>query len=144
MKSGTATGRSRRTSAFTLAEVLAALAFMAIVIPVAVDALHVATLSGEFAVRKAAAARVADRVLNEGIVTTNWNSGGLNGTVVEGGHEFQWTMRNQTWSQDTSLYLLTAEVTFSAGGRQYSVRLHTLANPPSATSGTAGTTMPSP
>ena len=52
MKFAPATGKSRNESAFTLAEVLAALLFMAIVIPVAVEALHVASLSGEIATRK--------------------------------------------------------------------------------------------
>jgi Tfp pilus assembly protein PilV len=62
-----------RTGAFTLAEVLAALLFLAIVIPAAVEALHVASLSGEVAARKGMAARVADRILNESIIMTNWN-----------------------------------------------------------------------
>src|SRR5215469_14289664 len=62
-------------SAFTLAEVLAAMLFLAIVIPAALEALHVAGLAGEVAARKGAAARLADRLLNESIVTTNWNIG---------------------------------------------------------------------
>ena len=45
-------------SAFTLAEVLAAMLFLAIVIPAAVEALHVASLAGEVAARKGAAARI--------------------------------------------------------------------------------------
>ena len=49
--------------------------FMAIVIPAAVEALHVASLAGEVAARKGVAARIADRVLNESIVTTNWSTG---------------------------------------------------------------------
>jgi len=57
------------TAGFTLAEVLAALMFLAIVIPTAVEALHVASLAGEVAAGKSEAARVADRVLNESIVT---------------------------------------------------------------------------
>ena len=57
---------------FTLAEVLAAMLFLAIVIPAAVEVLHVASLAGEVAARKSEAARVADRILNESIVTTNW------------------------------------------------------------------------
>jgi type II secretory pathway pseudopilin PulG len=128
MKFATTTDKKRRASAFTLVEVLAALMFMAIVIPVAVDALRVASLSGEFATRKAEAARVADEVLNESIVTTNWNSA-VNGTVIENGHEFRFTVHTQSWPQDSTLQLLIAEVTFSAGGRQCSVRLNTLANP---------------
>ncbi|MGH8024911.1 MAG: PulJ/GspJ family protein, partial [Limisphaerales bacterium] len=56
--------RRRGQSGFTLAETLAALVFMAIIIPAAVEALHVASGAGEIAVRKGEAARVADRVLN--------------------------------------------------------------------------------
>src|SRR6266567_846947 len=65
-----------RQAAFTLAEVLAALLFMAIVIPVALEGMHVASRAGSVAVRKREAARVAERILNESLVTTNWNNGG--------------------------------------------------------------------
>ena len=102
--------------------------FLAIVIPAAVEALHVASLAGEVAARKGAAARVADKVLNESIVMTNWNLGARNGTVTEGAEEFRWTLTSQTWSQD-SMQLLTAEVKYLAQGRDYSVKLSTLANP---------------
>ncbi len=114
-------------SAFTLAEVLAAMLFLAIVIPAAVEAMHVASLAGEVAARKGAAARVADRVLNESIVMTNWNTGSQNGTVTEGAEQFRWTLNSQTWPVDT-MQLLTAEVKFSAQGHDYSVSLSTLAN----------------
>jgi hypothetical protein len=114
-------------SAFTLAEVLAALLFLAIVIPTAVEALHVASLAGEVAARKAAAARVADRVLNESLVTTNWMGGMQSGTVTEGILDFRWKLTSQSWPQD-SMQLLTSEVTYSAQGKDYSVKLSTLAN----------------
>jgi type II secretory pathway pseudopilin PulG len=117
----------KRSAAFTLAEVLAALLFMAIVIPVVIEAMHVASLSGEVAARKGEAARVADRILSESIVETNWNAGTQNGTVDEGADEFRWTLSSQNWPQDT-MELLTAEVTFSAQGRDYSVKINTLAN----------------
>jgi hypothetical protein len=125
MKFAIATAK-HRASAFTLAEVLAAMLFMAIVIPVAVEALHIASLAGEIGTRKAEAARVADNILNENSVTTNWNQSALSGTSIENGHEFHWTLNNQLWPDDSTMQLLTAEVTFSAGGRQYSVRLNTL------------------
>jgi len=108
---------------FTLVEVLAALMFMAIVIPVTVQALHLSSLSGEVAVRKAEAARVADRVLNEAIVTGNY--GPQNGTITENGREFRWTLRSETWPID-AMQLITAEVTYSAQGRDYPVHLSTL------------------
>ena len=132
MKFATATGKARRAGAFTLAEVLAALMFMAIVIPVVVDAMHVAGQSGEFAARKSAAVRVADKVLNETIASTNWTSS-VSGVVTDSGHDFHWTLNNQSWPQDSALQLVTVEVTFSAGGRECAVHLSTLANVPGAT-----------
>jgi hypothetical protein len=106
---------------------LAALLFVAIVIPTAVEVLHVASLAGEVAARKSEAARVADRVLSESIVTTNWASGVQSGTVSEGILDFRWRLTAESWPQD-SMQLLTAEVTYSAQGKDYSVRMSTLAN----------------
>jgi Tfp pilus assembly protein PilV len=117
----------RGCRAFTLAEVLAALLFLAIVIPTAVEALHVASLAGEVAARKGVAARVADRILSESLVTTNWTSGNQSGTITEGILDFKWKLTSTTWPTDP-MQLLTAEVTFSAQGKDYSVSLSTLAN----------------
>lgn len=136
---GTAVRRARRDSAFTLAECLAAMVFMAIVIPASVEALHVASLSGEVAVRKGEAAHIADRVLNESLVMTNWSSGSQSGTVTEAADDFHWTLNSQNWPKD-NMELLTANVTYSAQGRNFSVSLSTLANLQAETSpmGTSG------
>jgi len=101
--------------------------FLAIVIPTAVEALHVSSRAGEVAARKGAAARIADRILNESLVMTNWNNGVQNGTVSEGALDFQWTLSSQAWPQD-AMQLLTAQVTFQAQGKDFSVKLSTLAN----------------
>jgi type II secretory pathway pseudopilin PulG len=119
----------RRRAAFTLVEVLAAMVFMAIVIPVVVEALHVSSMSGEFAARKSEAARVADKVLNENLSQLNANTSGQSGTVIDNGHEYRWTIASQQWSQDSTMQLITAEVKFSVAGRECSVHLDTLANP---------------
>jgi hypothetical protein len=121
-------------SAFTLAEVLAALLFLAIVIPAAIEAMHVASLAGEVAARKGAAARIADRVLNESLVTTNWSNGTQTGTATENGRSFNWTLTTQSWPQDSALQVVTAEVKFTAQAKEYSVKLDTLALTPGATS----------
>ncbi len=129
MKLTTAIIRPKRPkAAFTLAEVMVALLFLAIVIPVAVKAISIASLAGEVAARKGAAARIADRILNESIVLTNWNNGVQSGTVQEGVLDFHWTLTSQAWPQD-AMQLLTAEVTYQAQGKDYSVKLSTLANP---------------
>src|ERR1044071_3469444 len=89
-----------RTSGFTLAEVLAALLFLAIVIPVAVEALHISSLAGQLAARKGQAAHIADRILNESLVTTNWSRGTQTGTISEGTLDFQYKLSTEIWPQD--------------------------------------------
>lgn len=126
-----AANRRRREAGFTLAEVLAALFFMALVIPVAVEALHIASQTGSTAQRKDEASRVAQTVLNENVLTGNWGQN-TRGTVRRNGHEYQWQLRNETWQLD-AMQLVTAEVVFSAGDRHGSVRMSTLVNPTNAT-----------
>src|SRR5882672_4805431 len=119
----------RSESAFTLVEVLASLVFMAILIPVALEALSIATRAGEVAARKGEAALVAEKVLNENVVTTNWNKTVQSGSVRQGVREFRWTLHNDPWNQDLSqnaMRQLSVEVIYTAQGRDYSVRMSTL------------------
>lgn len=103
--------------------------FLAIVIPVAVEALHLSSRAGEVAVRKGTAARVADRILNESLVLTNWNQGMQSGTASEGTLDFQWTLTSRSWQQG-QMQLVTAQVTYQVQGRDYTVQLSSLANLP--------------
>jgi type II secretory pathway pseudopilin PulG len=120
--------RSRTANAgFTLAEVLAAMLFMAIVIPVAVGALRISSLAGVVATRKAVAARIAERVLNEMIVTGQAQKNAQSGKVQEGPIEYTWTMNIESSGLDT-LRLATVDVTFPAQGKDYDVKLSTLVN----------------
>jgi type II secretory pathway pseudopilin PulG len=115
----------RGVDAFTLAEVLAALMFMAIVIPVAVQGLQIASRAGAVAERKREAARVAERVLNECIVTTNWNQAVQSGTVLEAERKYRWTLRTEAWTE-SAMQLLSVEVTFPVQGQDYTVPMSTL------------------
>src|SRR6267143_700538 len=118
--------RKRNKSGFTLAEVLAALVFMAILIPVALEGLSIASRAGEVATRKSIAALVAESILNETVVTTNYSRSLQNGTVRQGSQAFWWTLKNAPWNKDPNaimVRLLSVEVTFVAQGRDYSVRL---------------------
>ncbi len=131
--SGTQSRRDRSQAGFTLAEVLAALLFMAIVIPVAVQGLQIASRAGTVAERKGEAARVAEKVLNESLVTSNWNKSILNGSVLEGTREYRWTLRSDAWYEDArqdAPHLLSVEVMYSVRNQDYSVRLSTLATAP--------------
>lgn len=129
MKSATSIHKRdvRNCGGFTLAELLAALMFLAIVVPVSVGALRIASLAGEVAARKAVAARVAERVLNESLVMGDWNRSQQSGAITENGVEYRWTLLNERWPVD-EMQLLTAEVSFNAQDREQSVRLSTLVN----------------
>ncbi len=108
---------------------MAALVFMAIVIPVALEALSIASRAGEVAARKSEAALVAQRILTESIVTTNWQSAVQNGVTRQGIRDFRWTLRTEPWNEDpwqSDLRLLSVEVSFPAQGQDYSVKLTTL------------------
>lgn len=117
--------RSWRCCGFTLAEVLAALAFLAILIPVVVECLNIASRAGEVAERKAQAARVAANVLNESIVTTNWAQSSQNGTEEDGAEQYKWTLESDPWNQDP-MRVLTVDVKYTVQGKDYSVQLSTL------------------
>ena len=120
-----ARGGRRGVAGMTLIEVLAALVFMAIVIPIAVEGLRVANLAGLVGQRKLVAARIAERVLNENRVTGQAANASQSGVVREGGLEFRWTIRTENWTEQ-SMRLATVEVTFPVQGRDYDVRLSTL------------------
>jgi type II secretory pathway pseudopilin PulG len=121
--------RTNNFGGFTLAEVLAALLFMAIVVPVAMEGLHIASRAGAVAQRKGEAARIAQRVLVENLVTTNWNQSVQSGSTLEGQREFRWTLRSDPWTQDPAqnvLRQLSVDVTFTAQNREYTVTMSTL------------------
>jgi len=128
----------RHRSGFTLAEVLAALALMAIVVPVAVEGIQLASRAGQVGVRKAAAARIADRVLNELDVTGQLLSGTQSGVIREGGREYQWRMQSQSWIEGT-LDQVTVRGMFDVQGSEYDVHLTTLVDPNATTNSTQAT-----
>ena len=123
------TERTRRSlSAFTLIEVLAALLLMAIVIPVAMQGMSIASRAGLLGQRKAAAMRVAERMINELIVTGEINQSTSSGTIVDGDTSYPWSMQSEPWSED-SMTQVTVKVSFSIQGNDYDVSASTLFDP---------------
>ena len=118
--------RSADRRGFTLAEVLAALVFMAIVIPVALQGLRIASRAGSVAERKAVAARLAERKLNELIVTGQWQSSAAKGTMQEGWQTYDWNLESDSWAEDGAMRVLTVRVTVPVQGQDYDVRISTL------------------
>jgi type II secretion system protein I len=116
--------RKARKRGFTLAEALAALAFLAIVIPVAVEGLRVANLAGQVADRKALAMRVADRMLNQ-VVVERQHQSSQGGMAQEGNLQFRWQLQSDNWSEQ-AIKLLTVRVYYTVQGQEYNVQLSTL------------------
>ena len=121
-------GNSRDQAGFTLAEVVAAMLFMAIVIPVAIGALRIAGAAGEVSMRKAVAIRVANRVLEEVVVTGQMAANTQNGVVEDGAVEYRWSLRSQPWQGDVQypMTMLTVQVTFPIQGQDQNIRVSTL------------------
>jgi len=123
---------NRHCSGFTLAEVLAALLLLAIVIPVALQGLRVASMAGEVGQRKMVAARIGNKVLNELKVTGQLQNTAQAGVVQEHGISYRWSVKNQSWNEDmlSQMILATLTVSYNAQGKGYEVHLSTLIAPP--------------
>jgi len=113
---------------FTLAEVLAALLLMAIIVPVALQGVQIASRAGTLGQRKAAAMRVAERVLNELIATGGLTQSTGSGTAAEGDQPYAWTMQTETWPED-AMNVVTVRVVFNVQGNDYNVSLSSLYDP---------------
>lgn len=109
-------------------EVLAALLMMSIVVPVTMQAVSVASRAGLMGQRKAAAMRVADRMLNETVISGQALSTSSSGSVMEGDATYVWTLASESWSEDP-LTVLTVTVQFIVQGDTYAVSASTLIDP---------------
>jgi type II secretory pathway pseudopilin PulG len=121
----TASKSSAAKAGFTLAEVLAALLFMAIVIPVALEGLRIASHAGQVAERKAVAARVGESILAQHASATGMNQSLQNGSVMEKQVAYEWRLESRA-SELGNLRELTVEVVFPVQDREHVVRLTTL------------------
>jgi prepilin-type N-terminal cleavage/methylation domain-containing protein len=140
-------GAEQRRHGFTLVEVLAALALMAAVLPVVVRGMGLASMGGEVAQRKAIAMRVAERVLNETIVTGRWNMSSQQSSEQVGNLQLKYTVRNEPWSSLSSavgintanglnqsfvnqnnLHVISVDVSYPVRGQTFAVHLSTIAD----------------
>jgi type II secretory pathway pseudopilin PulG len=135
--------KARLDAAFTFAEVLAALLFMAIVIPVAMQGVQLANRTGVAAQRKTMAIQLANWQLEELIGTTNWVNSGQGGTFdrtsmntgqapvsTQSWSDYRWRLLNQPWAESAGMKLVTIEVTYRVQNQDYTVQLSTLAPDP--------------
>ena len=117
--------RIRSRAGFTFAEVLAALVFMAIVIPVVMQGISIANRAGVGAERKEIAVQLAANMLNQLSVSNLWQTAQASGTFEQDYPVYAWSMQQQAWP-DGDMQQLTLEVTYPLQGRIFAVELSTL------------------
>lgn len=116
-----------RRSAFTFVEVLAAMAFLGILLPVLVSALLVSSRAGSVAERSTVAMQLAENRLNELTVGNAWTSGESSGDFGTDWPGYRWSLARADW-QSGGMTELTMTVSFSIQGQEHEVRLSTLAD----------------
>jgi prepilin-type N-terminal cleavage/methylation domain-containing protein len=114
---------------FTFVEILVAMVFMAILVPIAVEALLIANRAGSVAYHKRQAARLASNLLTEMVVTDEWVNGQTSGDLSDQNASYHWELENESWTEDSaqSLVTLTLSVYYTVQGQEYSVSVSTLA-----------------
>jgi type II secretory pathway pseudopilin PulG len=122
------TFKPNKRRAFTLIETLAAMMFLAIVVPVALEGIRVASRAGEVAQRKMIAVRIANTKLNELKVTGQLQNGGQGGVIEDRGVSYRWSIKDEPWTEDptTPMTVASLDVAFTVQGRSYDVSLSTL------------------
>jgi len=88
--------------AFTLVEVLAALLLIAIVLPVVMQGISLATNAASNAKRRTEAAGLAESKLAEIVATRAWQTGSLSGDFSPDWPDYRWEATLQTYTNDSS------------------------------------------
>lgn len=137
------TGASRAHWAFTLVEVLAAMAFLAILVPVIVAAMRVSTRASEAGERSAIALQLGENELNELLLNDDWSSGQSSGDFGADYPGYRWQLSNSNWSEDSNMTQLDMLVFYQVQGQERQLQLSSLVlqpgTPGSPTSPTATT-----
>ena len=123
-----------RNQAFTFVEILAALAFLGILVPVVISALMTANRAGVAAERSALAVTLAENQMAELIVGDAWTATGSRGDFGTQWPGYRWELRQDTWNGGNSgsfgdnagMTQLTLSVFFPVQGQERSVTLSTL------------------
>ncbi len=119
---------------FTFVEVLAALTFLAILVPTLLGALSVSNRASVMAERSAIAGQLAENKLNELMVDNTWASAESRGDFGNDYPGYRWELKSGQWDIGTAgsnslngMTELTLDAFFTVQGKEHSVRLTTLA-----------------
>ena len=118
-------GIVRQRRAFTLVEVLAALAFTAIVLPVAMKGISLATTAAGEARRRSEATVLAQNTMAELTTAGVPQFSEASGDFAPDNPEYRWTAEFSDW-QEADLKQLQVQVIWNTRGTERSVALATL------------------
>ena len=124
-----------RRAAFTFVEVLAAMAFLGILIPVLASALHLSSGVGSAAERSTIAAQLGENRLNELTLGDAWTSAESGGDFGTDWPRYRWELKKSDW-QTGAMTELVLDVFFTVQGREQDVRLSTLVDESLSTAAT--------
>jgi hypothetical protein len=103
---------------------------------VAIEGTAVANRAGQLGLRKAAATRVAQRILHESIVSGDATNLGSQGNIQEGNADYTWEITRTPWEID-DMDEVNVIVTFQVQGQTFDIELSTLIDPAAETATTA-------
>ena len=114
------------------------MAFIAILFPVLVSALHVSSGVGSSAERTTVAVQLGENRLNELLLGDAWTSAESRGDFGTDWPEYRWELKKTDW-QTGAMTELALDVFFKVQGREQDVRLSTLVNESLSTAATTTT-----
>lgn len=115
----------RSSRGFTFVEVLAAMVFLGVLMPMVISALLVANRAGEAAERSATAMQLAENRLNQITLDTSWTTEGARGDFGDQWPGYRWELTKADW-ENGAMTELTMDVLYPVQGSEHSVRLTTL------------------
>jgi type II secretory pathway pseudopilin PulG len=117
-------------AAFTLAEVLAAITIVAIVLPVAMQGISIATGLASVTRQRAEAVALAQSKLNELVISGQWDTAAISGDFAPDHPDYRWEALAGDW-EEANMRQLQVTVSWTSRGSQRQVVLATLiyANP---------------
>ncbi len=117
----------RREHGFTFVEILAAMLFLGILMPVVIGALQVSNRAAVVAERSAVAVQLAENQLAELQLGDAWTSASSSGDFGAEWPGYRWELAKADWESGTMTELQIA-VFFKVQGHEHDVRLSTLAS----------------
>lgn len=115
----------RRNRGFTFAEVLAAMVFLAILLPVVMQGLVLANRASVVSERKRTAVHLGNSLLTELVATEQWSFAGNRGNFGPGNELYEWELLQTGWNLD-DMEQLTLIVSYPVQGQVHQINLTTL------------------